>query len=454
MKVFLGPVEIAGYYAGLHRGLVELGYGVTRVDLEADRRAYPIGRQPVAARLVLLTRRRARETKSGIARKVLGAIESALRWTLFVRVAVACDAFVYAFGTTITWKPALELKLLRLLKRRIVCVYHGSDARPPFLDAQIMATDRRVSIQRCAELTRAQKANVLLMDSFADAVVDNPLSAHFHERSIVNWHAIGVPSVVPLDGATPELPANHQTIRILHSPSHPETKGTELIRRAIDGLRASGSPIEYAEVVGVPHETVLTEIGKSDFVVDQAFSDVPMAGFATEAAALGRPAIVGGFGGDAFRATIRPDQMPPVVYTDPNDLEGAIGRLVADRGLRRILGEEARQFVVTQRSPRVVAERFARLFRGDIPADWFFDPGTIGYLAGVGPPWINQASVRGLVSEFGPSALQLDDKAALREAVIDFAFGASPLRGQEPTLIPARDVTPSNAFQSKEIPNR
>ena len=149
-RVFLGPVEVAGYYAGLEAGLVELGYRVLRVDLEADKRRYRIGKQPMAARLILAVRRYEATIASGITRRCLGPIQSLLRWVLLMHIAFTCETFVYGFAATVTWYPRLELRLLRRLRKRIVFVYHGSDGRPPFLDGQIMASARRLSTAKCA----------------------------------------------------------------------------------------------------------------------------------------------------------------------------------------------------------------------------------------------------------------------------------------------------------------
>ena len=63
-----------------------------------------------------------------------------------------CNVFVYGFGATLAWWPHLELRLLRALGKRILFFYHGSDSRPPYLDGQIMASDRGVTIERGAAL--------------------------------------------------------------------------------------------------------------------------------------------------------------------------------------------------------------------------------------------------------------------------------------------------------------
>ena len=63
---------------------------------------------------------------------------------------------------------------------------------------------------------------------------------------------------------------------------------------------------------------------RADLVVDQLYSDVPCAGLATEAAALGRPAVVGGYAGEELARWYPADRRPPTEYTHPDGLEAAI----------------------------------------------------------------------------------------------------------------------------------
>jgi len=330
-----------------------------------------------------------------------------------------CDAFVFAFGATITWYSRAELRLLRWAGKRIVFVYHGSDSRPPYLDGQALATALNVSVEQCAERTAKRKKDLEMLDALADEVIDNPFSALLHSRSLVNWHIIGIPSNLSASDAPIDSPANAR-VRILHGPSHAESKGTPLIREAIARLIEKGREIDYVEVIGQPHASVVAELKRCDLVIDQAYADVPMAGFSTEAATFGKPSIVGGLGGDFFHASIPDDAYPPVMFAHPDDFENAIDKLVSDRALRIQLGEAARKFIIEYREPAVVAARMIRVLKGDVPNAWRFDPSAAGYVGGFGPPHLLRPMINEMVRRFGSSVLQLDDKPALRDRVIDF----------------------------------
>jgi hypothetical protein len=273
-----------------------------------------------------------------------------------------------------------------------------------------------------------------MFEAAADAVIVSPTFAHFLERPAVNWHAIGIPSAAPLDAEAPPdaVPPAGAPVRVLHGPSHPESKGTPAIRAAVARVQARGWPIEYVEVIDRPHADVLAELARCDFVIDSAYCDVPMSGFATEAAAFGRPAVVGGPSGEAFAETIAPGDMPPVLYCRPEELEAAITRLAADAAFRRELGARAQAFARANRDPMVVARRFARVLEGDVPAEWLFDPARLRHVGGFGEPALLRRLVRGVVTAYGPSALQLDDKPALRQLVLDFGFDYGPAAADAP----------------------
>lgn len=57
--------------------------------------------------------------------------------------------------------------------------------------------------------------------------------------------------------------------------------------------------------------TVLQELQQCDFVIDELYSDVPLAMLATEAAIFGKPVIVGGYYSNNFSPENPDSQIPP-----------------------------------------------------------------------------------------------------------------------------------------------
>jgi hypothetical protein len=111
----------------------------------------------------------------------------------------------------------------------------------------------------------------------------------------------------------------------------------------------------------------------------------------------------------------------------PETLESALEALVVDRGAREALAARAHAFVAEHWSPSVVALRLLRVLRGNIPAVWWCEPAQVEHLQGCGlAEDVVRERVRALIDRFGASALQLDDKPALRDAFVAFAQARAP----------------------------
>jgi hypothetical protein len=421
MRVFIAPLEVSGFYGALDRGLRELGVDSTFAELWPHRYAYQgeLRDVPWPIRATRAIARRHQRTPRGSVRWLAwAAIGGVLRITVFVWAAARFDVFVFGFGSTILEMPGLELRVLRALRRRIIFHFHGSDSRPPYLDGYLSAKKSDGAAELVARAV-AVKRRVAIIDKLAHIIVDNPLSAHFHVRTCVNGFAIGVPTVEPSAAASPRA---HGTIRILHAPSHPEAKGTPRIREAIARLQARGVALDYIEIVGQTNERVREELRACDFVIDQAYSDTPMAGFAAEAARAGKPALVAGYAGIEFKRWIPDNITPPTYYCHPSELEDGIERLATDAAFREALAQKALAFMEWRSRPSAVAARYLRLIRGDAPQDWYFEPAHISYVHGCGlSEDAARLRLRNILRTYGVGALQLHDKPALEASIVAFA---------------------------------
>ncbi|MGZ8422108.1 MAG: hypothetical protein ACXWV7_04145, partial [Nitrospira sp.] len=246
--------EVCGYYTNLRHGFSELGIKSVFVALEAH--PFQYGDQPsnwvIQWAQRSTSRRLAARTKG--ARLWWRAVDLAARALLFSWALASFDAFVFSFGSSFFGN--LELPLLRLSGKKIVCVFHGSDERPPYLSGYIMRGTGGLPIDAAIAMTRAMKERIRWIERHADVVVSHPLSAHLHERPIIPFLSLGIgyqmASVPPGEG-----PAPNGTVRILHAPSRPEAKGTLKIRAAVQNLLAKGHSIELVEVVNRPNVDVL-----------------------------------------------------------------------------------------------------------------------------------------------------------------------------------------------------
>lgn len=420
MRMFLGLGDICGYYSQLEAGLKAIGVPCQLVNAYPDRVYQRQHRPGLIGRVVeWIAQRRNASPRGSVLRTWWTAVQAAALVVLFISLLPRHDVFVFSGGTTFFARH--DLRLLRWLRKRVIVVYHGTDARPAYLNAAFVGTAGEFDVDGCVRATAQIKLALREVEAFADAIINHSLTAHFHERKVVNWLHVGIPSACR---PRPDPPTSHHAkqVVIVHAPTRPEPKGSPQIETAIESLRRKGHSIEFIKLVGRPNSEVLAALARCDFVVDELFSDMTMASFAAEAASFGKPAIVGLYGIAQLHEYAPAELIPPALVCHPEEVEPAIEKLIRDVPFRLALGAQAYEFVSTQWSPNRVAERFVQIASNELPADAFFDPASLGYLYGWG---LTRRRVREVVTQIvnrhGIVALQLADKPRLESAFAEMA---------------------------------
>ena len=405
-------------YSRLDEALKSLGVDCEFVDAYPNR-DYPRPNLPgPIGRLVeaLGSRRWRAKNRSSPTRIVWQTLEALSLVLLLLRSLRKFDVFIFAGGVSFLW--GLDLPLLRLLRKRIIVVYHGSDCRPPYINGAYVGTGVRLDVRGCIRLTRRIHRWVRWVDRHADVIVNHPYASHFNVAPVTHWVSVGHPYDVMDDPMPPRTGA----CVIVHAPTRPGPKGTVEIEAAVNRLRARGHDLTLVKVMGRPPREVLEALAHCDFVIDELYSDTPMAGFATEAAAMGKPAVVGMHDVETLRRTMPPDAFPPVLVCHPDRLDEAIEKLVIDEAYRRRLGAEAQEYVRTYLNPGKVASRYLQLAAGPVPPEWTFAPSDLRYVNG----WGLTASrlrevITAVVAHGGLDALCVSDKPDLLSAFRELA---------------------------------
>lgn len=411
-RVFLGTQEISGYYGGLEAGLIEIGIPARLVTTHPHPFGYPQGRAnpwpaAMASRAVLLHRRSSGVVRLFSAAAFAGASVLLLLWSI-----PRFDVFVFGWGISIL-PGGLDVRILTLLGKRVISVLgHGSEARPPYMstppgELPLSAAELR----RLRDATAATAERVRRIQRWSTYTVGLPTTAQFLERPFVDFYRLGLPTP-PRERATDARVGPGGGITVVHVPSNPAVKGTEFIRACMREICDADPRVRYVELSNRPHAEILDALASATLVVDQLWSDIPMAVVGTEAASLGTATVISGYAWPEWQARWATDDLPPTILATPDTLRDDIERAIADVDGTRDLGETARAFVATRWSLDAVARNYRRLIRAEIPAAWVVDPTECRYAWGVGVARERvQSMVEDLVGAYGVESLRWDAAA-------------------------------------------
>jgi hypothetical protein len=427
--IFVGPTEISGIYSQLVEGLNQIGLQAELVERNPHPHNYHSSYRSKSwliescRKLNRAVQIRKSSNKGPVLSWTLTAMAIAtwLAWTPF---AIArYNTFFFVFGNSL-WPWNLDLPLLRLLgKKTVMNLGHGSESRPPYLGGNLNLNAQTLNgARKLASSAKAVRRMVSMAEKHANIVIGSPLNTHYFSSSpFVNFLYIGFPQLQTTKHLrSGKGNASFAGVKVLHAPSKPELKGTNIISEVVQQLRDEGLDILFTKLTGVSNDQILTAMSDADLVVDQLYSDTPMTGVAMEASAMGKACIMGGYGFKILEP-FTPQEFKDIVITcDPGEIKEAIRSTVLSGSLKN-RGERAKKFAIENLAPMDVARRLAMVLEGRTPSDWWVNPLSVMYLHGVGQSESESISqVQGMVKLLGPSSLQLDHKPQLREVLISW----------------------------------
>lgn len=205
----------------------------------------------------------------------------------FGELAARAEGFIYLGSTGFLRAQSdsreFEFSFLKERGRGICCVFTGSDIRSiPVMSEK----EKRFGLPNIATYLPAlnpvfgseaydlaRKAIARTASEYADVIFTaredqagyltretEPFLYFFPEEKICN----------PDDRFT-----EAERLVVLHAPSSPVIKGTQLVRAAVAALRAEGCEFEYIELTGVPHEEVQRQLQRAHIVLNEFYSYMP-----------------------------------------------------------------------------------------------------------------------------------------------------------------------------------
>jgi hypothetical protein len=430
MRIFIGLKEIAGHYFYLQKGFNELGIETRFYDLYCHPFKYGQSKEKnIIVRLnQFIHTRIARSNKSKISLKyvLLNGLLLLSRSLLFLIAIIRYDVFILGFDSSFFFY--YDLPILKFFNKKIIYRFHGADCRPPYLSGGYLSLNNHFNAEKCVVATDKKKAFIRKVEKHSDNIISNPLFSHFLEKPFINATYIGLPIHIDQCGCK-RAKEKHEDSRIkeriviLHAPSNPKVKGSSTIKQEINSLIKLGYQIEFRELEKLPNEEVLKQINNSDLIVDQLYSETPMAGFSTEAAFFAKPAIVCGYAKKWFNEIYPPGKIPPTVYCHPDNFLETLQFVINNMSYVKEVGIEAKKFIDNNWTPKLVAQKYLQIINNEIPKEWYYYPGDIVYVHGAGMTEKKVKSViRSLIERKGKKALNVDEKPNLQNMLVAFAY--------------------------------
>lgn len=378
-RVFIGLREVAGYFSNLKKGFEEIGLDTAFLNLGGNRFNYSLGTNPKWVTILnfIGTKYGSKFSKNFILRVIwLLIFQNIFSFFAFFIAMFRYDVFI--FGSHSTFFFFIDYLILKLLGKKIICVYLGSDTRPVFLNGYAFTGNGNIRALRL--ITKCQKLVINISELFSDISINHPPSAQFHKKKIIKGLYIGIPTNIP---SPKRRRRKNKKIKIIHCPSKAIPKGSHLFSEIIQRLKLKYD-IEYIKVSGIPHQEVINLISTADIALDEVYSDTPLAVFASECASQKVPVVVGSYYENEIKNDYDVQKLPPSAFVHPAEIEKTIEELIIHQEKRKKLGEEAFNFVQNNWSASNVAKRYIKLINNDYPNEWIYNPNNIKYLYGCG----------------------------------------------------------------------
>lgn len=212
------------------------------------------------------------------------------------------DIIHYNFGMTLTatdssllfrFRMNIELLILKLLRKKIVVTFQGSDARQAnYCKENYEFTYFNHSYfqdRNSKKEDNNKRKKIAIFDKYADLMyTTNPdLKNVLPNRTIFRpYTKLNFRLIKPVY-------MEYKTVRpfvIIHAPSRRHIKGTDIVEAAIKKLKNEGFLIDFLLIENMDNASAIDTYKKADLVIDQLYVGW-YGGVAVEAMALGKPVM-------------------------------------------------------------------------------------------------------------------------------------------------------------------
>lgn len=282
MRIFIGFTDIVNITATYAKGFRALGHQVFSAvwnkscffpDSEYD----------------LIIDNRKPESKHGT--NIVTYLKMAFQMTQLAR-GLNCDLFIMSAPAVLP--SNLYYPILKLLGKKIITPFWGSDIRYWYAFAEEM---RSFGVQEemspFLEYARSRSGGsywdkqrtVRVAEKYSDLIITQPDTGQLLTQPYMRAN-------VPLDLSQYKfnVPGRIRPL-ILHAPSVPEAKGTDIVLNVIKELKEEGLEFEFRLIEKMQNKELRDLLADSDIVVDELYA-ATVAGLSAEAMAAGNAVLV------------------------------------------------------------------------------------------------------------------------------------------------------------------
>jgi hypothetical protein len=372
MKVFIGLTDIANITNNLAKGFKLLGHEVFTCVWNRSY-FYP----DVNYDLVIDNRPAGNSENIGL-KYFFGIAGNLLQ---LLRKKNLCDLYIFYAPAVLPMKPIF--KILRMLNKKIVCIFWGSDIRYWYALKQEMSqlgVDKEMlpfiefARNRMGGSYFDKLRTVRNAERYADLILSQPQYSQFFRRPYNR-------ATIPLDLTEYQNKVRSQEkLLVLHAPSVPEAKGTDRILEDVAALQAEGLEFEFRKIEKMPNRQLKKLLSEADILIDQLYS-ISISSVASEAMASGCAVLA------RYMPEYSKVEMPcPVVNTNIFTFKNDLKALILDHSRRRSLAEQGPNYVRKVNDCKRVATRILEAL--DAPNDQSYDFYPEFYKELVIPEWL------------------------------------------------------------------
>jgi glycosyltransferase involved in cell wall biosynthesis len=287
--------------------------------------------------------------------KIIAAIKVVL---FYIWAIPRYDLFHFNSGTALFNSPSIpiidffDIRLLRFLGKKIVVSYQGSPARlrSSFIESKgfyhneqlsLFINEKPDSVKRRRIEIFAKNANIIYATN-PDLLINLPFNARF--RPYTQMEVFNSACKAFFDSP----------IKIIHTPSSFDKKGTSVIIRVMEELSLERNDFTFSLITNVEREKILLELKGADLLIDQLLVGW-FGGVAIEAMSFGVPVVAYINPSDLI---FIPDEMAielPIINANINNLKAVLTSILDEPQKLYSQSEKSVNFIKKWNDPKLIA---------------------------------------------------------------------------------------------------